>query len=244
MVLTASSTFGEERSAEWKKLNDEAWEMVGREFPELFKSHESTIEIAKFVGEVSRKLKTENPEMYNDPYHPVYIVRSLMSDEKKEQTAEPLPVSAPAPAPEKKEPSEWLKKNAHAWQIMREEFPAHFVNNVTRERLRFLIYKYDKSAKANDPELYRDPYKPLYFLRHYEAKKAEIARQEEARRHAPPPRWEEYVDNSHFQEARRQARMSDAERQAEQMEQEMDEMQRKIDAANKKLRDIENGTYK
>lgn len=70
LALTLGVCFGEPGDAEWKKENEKAWTQVDKEFPDMTRAEK--IRIFKEYNELA---KTENIELYNNPWKPVIFLR-------------------------------------------------------------------------------------------------------------------------------------------------------------------------
>lgn len=95
--------------------------------------------------------------------------------------------------------AEYVRQNALCWEQMKIEFPQWATGAGKRAAMAWMK-DYDKWAKAKNPAMLADPWRPLWYAR----ARAEDIRKAEAVKTAAPV-WKKFVQNEAFQEANKEA---------------------------------------
>ena len=77
--------------------------------------------------------------------------------------------------PHKTRSYEWNQEKERAWDILRAEFPEYTSTEWALKETYAWIQQWDAWAKVNDPELYDNPLKPLFYARRKKAAEIESA---------------------------------------------------------------------
>ena len=59
---------------------------------------------------------------------------------------------------------EWVEKKESAWKYIGEKYHSYFTSDVSMQRVYAQVKIWDEWAKVNNPELYNNPQKPIFYM--------------------------------------------------------------------------------